>query len=273
MGPGLLDPLDRRELHRLLSDHHPGDLVADDQLHRREDRRDRERDQEPEAVVAVVAAPQHADRVDAGDEEARSEIGSDDHVGELPREGRREDRRPDVDVLGKPVGSECEALRGVQPRVGGDDAGSAEHRHERDRHSRPEVRSGAEPVPAVDVDGDEDRLEEERARFDVEPQAEHVAELAHEAGPEEPELERQHRAGDRADGEGHRHDLRPATGQEQRDVVPLAHAAPVRDQCDGRERHAEWHQQDVKAQREGHHLACREQVGRRLRRQNPYAHF
>jgi hypothetical protein len=181
-------------------------------------------------------------------------------------------RRRDVDVLGEPIGSEREALRGVQPRVRGDDAGSTEHRDERDGDASPQVRPRAEPVPAVDVDRDEDRLEEERDRLDVERKAEYVAELAHEPGPEQPELEREDGAGHRADREGHRHDLRPSASQQQRDVVALAHASPVRDQRDRRQRHAERHQQDVEAQREGHLLARGEQVGGRLRRQNRYTH-
>ena len=60
-----------------------------------------------------------------------------------------------------------------------------------------------EPVPAVDVDGDEDRLQEEEDPLDREADPEDVAEAAHEPRPEQAELEGEDRAGDGADGEQH----------------------------------------------------------------------
>ena len=45
--------------------------------------RDRQRDQQAEAVVAVAPPAQHADRVDRRDQEAGDEVGREDHVRDL----------------------------------------------------------------------------------------------------------------------------------------------------------------------------------------------
>ena len=58
----------------------------------------RERDEEPEPVVAVPAAPQHADRVDRRDQEPADDVGRDHHVGGHQRHGVVEDHLQRVDV-------------------------------------------------------------------------------------------------------------------------------------------------------------------------------
>ena len=82
--------------------------------------------------------------------------------------------------------------------------------------------------------------------------AEGLAPLAHEAGPEQPELERQHRAGDGADGEGDRHVLRPALGEQQGIPIVVLHAPVVGDQRHERPGHAQRHEDDVERQGERH---------------------
>ena len=95
---GLLDALHRRELDRLVI----GDLargrVADEELDRRQDRGDSERDQQPEAVVAVAAPAQHADRVHRGDQEGGDQVGREDHVRDLVADRRVEHHLQRVDV-------------------------------------------------------------------------------------------------------------------------------------------------------------------------------
>ena len=115
-----------------------------------------------------------------------------------------------------PESVEREPVGCVHPRVGGDDRGAAEDAGEDDGDAGPEVRPRLETAPAVDVDGDEDRLGEEEQTFEGERDAEHLAPLAHEPGPQQPELEAEHRAGDRTDGKRDRHVLRPALGELQR---------------------------------------------------------
>ncbi len=133
---------------------------------------------------------------------------------------------------------------------------------EHDRQAGPEVRPRAEPVPAVDVDRDEDGLEEEEDSLDGERDAVRGAEAAHQPRPQQPELERQHRARHRADGEEHGRDLRPALGQQQRLLVAAPDAAVVGDHGDRGEGHPERHQDDVEAERERHLLAGGQQLGR-----------
>src|ERR1700749_2569180 len=53
---------------------------------------------------------------------------------------------------------------------------------QRDRDSAPEVRPRAHPVPTVDVDGDEDRLDEEEQALNGEGDAVRGAEPAHQPG-------------------------------------------------------------------------------------------
>src|SRR3712207_7630294 len=59
--------------------------------------------------------------------------------------------------------------------VGGDDGGGATDPGQHDRHAGPEVRPRSHPLPAVEVDRDEDRLEEEEQPLDR--SEEHKSEL------------------------------------------------------------------------------------------------
>ena len=121
-----------------------------------------------------------------------------------------------------------------------------------DRDAGPEVRPRLQTAPAVDVDGDEDRLGEEEDPLEGERDAERLAPLAHEPRPQQPELERQHGPGNGADGERHGHVLRPSLGQLQGGLVVVLDAPVVGDQGHRRPRHAERHQDDVEGERERH---------------------
>jgi hypothetical protein len=118
----------------------------------------------------------------------------------------------------------------------------------------------SQPLPAEDVDRQEYRFEEEEDPLDREQHPENLPEALRELGPEQPELEREHRAGYGADREGHRRDLRPALCQLQRDPVVAAQPDVVGDQHHRREAHAEASEDDVEAEREGHLLARGEQL-------------
>ena len=63
------------------------------ELDRRRDRREGQRDQQAEAVVAVAAAAQHPHGVHRGDQVAGHHVGGDQHVHEL-RPGGRAEHRP-----------------------------------------------------------------------------------------------------------------------------------------------------------------------------------
>src|SRR4029453_19040798 len=89
--------------------------------------------------------------------------------------------------------------------------------------------SNESTVPAEDVEGNEDGLEEEREAFDRERHSEHAAELSHQAGPQDPELEREHRARHRSNGKRHAHHVGPATSETERILVAVPETAGVRD--------------------------------------------
>ena len=241
---GRLHAFHRRELDRLVRGDRASGRVADHELDRRCDAGDRERDQEAESVDAVTTAAQHPDRVDRRHDEPGDQVRRQDHVGHFVGHRGVEDHlerlhRSDV------ARRRREALRLVHPRVHGDDREGTPETRDHDRHARPEVLPRRQSLPAEDVDGDEDRLEEEEDALDPEQQAEDLAEAPRERRPEQSELERQHGPGDGADGERHRHRLRPALRQPERVRIVVAKTAVIRDQHHRRKRHPERCQDDV----------------------------
>ena len=262
-GAGLLDALHAGELGRLVVGDFARRGVADEELDRRGDAGDRQRDQQAEPVQAVAPPLQHPDRVDRGDEEAGHHVGGEDHVRDLVARRRVEEDLSGLDVDDLAGGVEGEALRLVHPGVGGDHGEGAADAGDHHRHPGPAVGPAAEPLPAVDVDRDEDRLGEEEDPLDREGDAEGVAEAVHELRPEQAHLEGEHRAGDGADGEDDRHRLRPAPGQLHRVLVAVLQPHVVGDQHHRRQGDAQAGEDDVEAQRERHLLARGEQVRRR----------
>jgi hypothetical protein len=189
---GAGDALEGGELRRLVL----GDLAAgpvpDDDLHRGGERREGQRHDERRAVVVVALALQPRAGVDGGHDEARDDVAREVHVDELVPEVVVEQGVPRPDVRDAAV-DDVEALRVVHPAVDGDDVERPGRARDDDRDP---VRSGpaAQPVPPVDVDRDEDRLDEERDPLERERDAEDLAERRHELRPQQPELERQDRA-------------------------------------------------------------------------------
>ena len=118
-----------------------------------------------------------------------------------------------------------------------------------------------EPVPAVDVDRDEDRLQEEEDPLDRERDPEGVAESAREPRPQQPQLEREDRPADGADGDQHRDRLRPVAGETRGLLVVSLAASVLGDQHHRREGDAEAREHDVEPEGEAHLAACRQQVG------------
>ena len=129
-----------------------------------------------------------------------------------------------------------------------------------DRDPGQHVRARRQAVPAVDVDRDEDRLDEEREALEREREAEDVAVGGHELRPQEPELEREDRPGHDADGEQADHRLRPAPGERHEQRVATAPAEPLEAEHERRERHAEADERDVDGERQRLHLPRLEQV-------------
>jgi hypothetical protein len=93
------------------------------------------------------------------------------------------------DVGDGPVGSEDEARRLVHPGVGRHDAERPAEPGDGDREPTEEMGPRRQVAPAVDVDRDEDRLEEEEQALDRKRDPERAAEATHEHWPEETHLE------------------------------------------------------------------------------------
>ncbi len=95
--------------------------VADEELDRGGDQRDRQRDQQPQPVQPVAPPAQHPDRIDRGDQEAGDHVGGEDHVRHLvaPGAGLKSTLRGSVSTT-LAARAEREALRLVHPGVGGD---------------------------------------------------------------------------------------------------------------------------------------------------------
>ena len=148
----------------------------------------------------------------------------------------------------------------VHPRVHGDDAEGAADAGDHDRHPGPEVLPAVDPLPAVDVDRDEDRLGEEEDALDREAGPEDLAPLLHEGGPEQAELEGEHRAGHGADREEHGGGLRPLAGQIERPGSLCLRPAVFGDEHHRRQRDTDAGEDDVEAERERHLLAGGEQI-------------
>ena len=157
-------------------------------------------------------------------------------------------------TIRNPVGLFIQALTAITQKVP-DDAGA---RH-RDQHGQ--VPPRRHPAPPVEVDAEEDRLDEERQPLERERQPEHVAERAHQPGPQQPHLEAEHGPRDGADREQHRRHLRPPLGQPERDRVVADDPAAVHHVDHRRERDPEAGQDDVPAQGDRHLVAGREQPG------------
>ena len=222
--------LDRGELDRLVVVHPAGQRVAHTHLDRCRDRRDAERDDEPQPVVAVHPPAQHGRGVHRGDEESTDQIGSDEHVRCLQGHRGVEDHPQRVDGDHGAIGILREARGCVHPRIGSDDRNTAEDPGQDDGHTGPEVRPRRQPAPAEDIDRDEDRFGKEEHTLEPEWHAERRTPLAHKPRPQQAELEAQHRTRHRAHRERHGHVLRPALGQHQRIPVTVLDRPIVGDQ-------------------------------------------
>ncbi|MEZ5250127.1 MAG: hypothetical protein R2713_13230 [Ilumatobacteraceae bacterium] len=183
------------------------------------------------------------------------------HMRELEPDARVEHRRPGIDVDDTTVDL-AKAGGTVHPGVHRQDAEGADDTGEADRDEGGEVDPWRQPIPAVQVDAEEDRLDEERNALQGEGQADHVAVPAHEPGPQHAHLEAEDRARHGTDGEQHGRRLGPPLGQAERDVVVLADAATMQHPDHHGQRHAERGEHDVRAEREGHLPTRREQCVR-----------
>jgi hypothetical protein len=154
-----------------------------------------------------------------------------------------------------------EARRRVHPRVRRDDEERRCETADDEREATEEVGAWCEAIPAVEVERQEDRLDEEGEALEAERHADDAAGEFHEPRPEQPELEREHRAGDGADAEGHREGLRPGAGELAVDVVLRAQPEAFGDHEQDGHADAEHREADVERERRAHLDSCCHQFG------------
>ena len=256
--------LHRGELQRLVLRHHDGDEVTRDELDRHHDRGEGEADREAFAMVFVTSPLEHADGIDGCDGEARADEGGEQHVEVLRRKRRVKHRGDRIDVSDRTVGIEREARGRVHPRVRGDDEEGREEAAEHEWDSAKEVCAWRQPIPPVQVDREEDRLDEEGEPLQAERHTDDAARELHKARPEQTELEGQHGAGDSTDAERHRKGLRPGAGELEIDLVACAQPEALGDHQQRWHPNAEHGEADVERERGAHLDACRHQFSHRL---------
>ena len=256
---------DRRQFRRLVLGQPQAGEMADERLAQRGDRRERERDQEAEAMVFVAATTQHPDGVDRGDDEADEHERADPHVRELEVRRLVEHRRQWPHVRHRAVRGKCEPGRCVHPGVYSDDAVGADDASGSHRQQRAQVGARRQTSPTVEVDAEEDGFDEEGDALDRERQAEDVAEATHQPRPQQAHLEAEHGARHGTDGEEHGGDLRPALGETKGDRVVVPDGATVHHVDHRREGDAKAGEDDVPTERQRHLLAGRRQPRRRPR--------
>ena len=193
-------------------------------------------------------------------QEAGDDVAGEVHVHDLVPEvvvAEQRCQRPDVRDA---TLLEREPTRTVHPGVDRDHHQRAGEPRDHDRDPGQEVRTRGEAVPAVHVDRDEDRLDEEREGLERESEPEDVAESGHEAGPEKPELEAEDRSRHDADGEEGEHHLRPAPGDRPVDRVARSQPERLHEEHERRKGDPEADERDVHGERERLHLPGFEQV-------------
>ena len=139
-------------------------------------------------MIAVAPAPQPRARVNAGDYETCDHVAGHVHVDELVPEVVVEQGREGAYVAHRAV-PEGEPHRVVHPAVHRDHHERAGEAGDHYRDPAQEMDPPRQAIPPVHVDGDEDRLEKEREALERERLPEYTAELGHERGPEQTELE------------------------------------------------------------------------------------
>jgi hypothetical protein len=205
-------------------------------------------------------APQHGHGIDAGQHEPGDHEGGQDHVGGLGPGGRVEDGGPGVDADDPPV-ADAVAAGGVHPGVRGDHEEGRDDAGHHDGHPGQQVHPGRQPVPAVEVDAQEDGLDEEGEPLNGEGQADDSAVVVHQAGPEHAHLEREDGARHGTHREQHAHGLSPAAGQQAVAGVAGPLAPPLGEQHEQRHPHPQAGHHDVPAQGETHLRPRRHGIG------------
>ena len=257
---GFAQSFERRELGGLVLGDLSRDPVADDDLGRRGQRSRRERHRERSGHVATPAAAQPCPRISAGDQEPDNHVSREVHVDELGPQIRVPKQRRYRLHVDRVAALKPEPGRVLHPRVHRQDHERAGNPREGYRNAAQEMQSRGESVPSVDVDGDEDRLDEEGDPLEREPQAKHIPERRHEAGPQEPHFEAENGSGHDPDGKQGEHRLRPTLGELAVQRITRAQVQPLDHEHERGKGDPKAHERDVHGEGQRLHLAGLQEV-------------
>ena len=248
---GRILPFDRGQLGRLVTGDRAAEQVANPELQRSHDRCGGQGHGERPPVVGVAAPPQQSHGVHGGNAEGGRQVSADHHVARLGCPGRVENRGQRVHVRDMPV-LEAEPARHVHPRVGRDDEERRRDSGYGNREAHQPVDAGREPLPAVQVDAEEDGLDEEGERLEREGQTDNPAGERGEAREQQTQLEADDRSRHRPDREEDRERLRPAPRECQPHRVARTQVHPLYDQDHQRQSHPEHSEREVEGKRRSH---------------------
>ena len=121
--------------------------------------------------------------------------------------------------------------------------------------------AGGHPLPAIEVDAEEDRLREEGKPLEGERHTDDRTRELHEARPEQSELEREDRPGHRTDGEQNGRAARPALGEIEVDGIARPLPATLREDHEHGHRDPDDGEDDMKRERHRHLRPGGKQIG------------
>ncbi len=175
----------RHHLRRLILMRVQTMLVADKDLHRRDQSSHPHGHREHLARVGIRAVAQQVPRPNCADDQRRRQVGSDHRVGQAIRKARVENDRPPVRSGDEtPVGRELIARRRVHPAVGAEDPECGDQCPDGDHQGRGEMQAWPDLAHAEQHHAEETRLEKEgRQHFISHQRAEDAARLVGEHRP------------------------------------------------------------------------------------------
>jgi hypothetical protein len=271
-GVGLVVPLHRGDLRRLVLERVQPVKVADHDLDRRDDHDHprRHREHPPRRRLRRVA--EQVPGPDRADDERGGEVGRQHHVHQPVGEGRVEDHRPPVLGHELAVGVDGKAGRRLHPGVGAQDPEGRAEGADRHHRGRDEVQAGPDLGAAEEHDAEKPGLEEEGR--------EHL--VAHQRPEDRPGAVGKHRPvgaelvghgepGDDAHAEGDGEDGLPIVEEPQIERLAAPEVQEIQHREVAREPDREGGKDDVKGDCEGE-LQPREHKGPEIRHHFPPLH-
>ncbi len=198
--------LHRGEFERLNLRHRPRAEIAAQDLQRDGNATNRERNPQCPAMKMTLRFTQEKKRVHRRDRKSSRDIRGQRHVQRFVQARRIEHGCDRIDVRRLAI-DHAKARRRIHPRVRGHDKNRGEGAIARHEHAADPMRERRQPIPTIKIKSEKNRFRKKGKTFERKRHPDDRAGVLHEAGPEEPKLECEDGAGDRADCEK---DCRPA---------------------------------------------------------------